>query len=141
MFSSLCCQISLKQHVSVTAFVIVCLVSGATKAADIEITMTVIAPIGAPTSYSVTGPQDMTVEQAIQRAKIKYTAAWYPNPPGYAVLSINGFPPIITAELSRPFWWLCINDKSAQEGISSLKISDHDKIDWRYSMDGHCPSD
>lgn len=88
--------------------------------------------IAGDASYSISVIRDSSIYDAmmtLSASSIKpfiFEAENYPGL-GYFIKSING-----VKNSDGYYWTLYINDKYATAGASSYKLSDGDKIEWRY---------
>ena len=78
----------------------------------------------------------------MKAAEMAFTVTWYPSVPGYAAMIIDGHPDSTSGNLGDEFWWLCVNEASATEGMAQM-IGGGDKLSWNFvSKDkGGCPKD
>jgi len=107
-------------------------------------TITLHMPDGSAKSFPVRGQEGITVERAMQLARIRYTVSYYGSV-GYVLMQANDQPPQTNGELKRgePFWLLCVNDRNPHIGMSSVKLKANDRVDWYWTTNGQdkCPMD
>jgi hypothetical protein len=112
-----------------TALAIGLAVGPLAQAQVINATLVVHFPNGTAPSFPVTGQTGMTVEQLMQRAKLKYTATFFPSVGGYALMQVQNVPPQTNGQFGSPFWWLCVNEVSAKLGMSAQTVMNGDEIE------------
>src|SRR5262249_6291851 len=94
-----------------------------------------------PKTYSVQVSPGTTVETTMQQAKMQYTATWFPSVGGYSPMILENTPSTTNGAFGSQYWWLCINEVSAQLGMSAQPDNDGDTIGWYYISDAKCPRD
>lgn len=111
----------------------------ATQSSTITITMNY--PAG-PTTYSANVSGSVTVEQAMQQANMQYNATYFSGL-GYALMLFNGTPASTNGQFGSNYWWLCVNGKSATQGMSSQPVAGGDTVQWYWVTNGSdpCPND
>jgi hypothetical protein len=111
----------------------------ATQSSSITITMNY--PAG-PSTYTANVSGSVTVEQAMQQASMQYNATYFAGL-GYALILFNGTPASTNGTFGSSYWWLCVNGKSATQGMSSQQVSGGDSVQWYWVTNGSdpCPND
>lgn len=107
----------------------------------IKATIVVHETSGQAKTYPVQGSGNLTVEQAMQLAGMKYAVTYFPNLNGYAAIQIDGVPKTTNGNLGSPAWYLCINGMSAHAGMSKQEVADGDQVAWYYTKKFQCPKD
>ena len=112
-------------------------------AASIPITMSFP---GGPSNFTASVSGTVTVEKAMQVAGIKYTATNFSQSLGYALMLFfpspnSPFPASTNGNFGSTFWWLCVNGRSANQGMSFQPVSAGDKILWLWTNRAVCPND
>jgi hypothetical protein len=92
-------------------------------------------------TYRAQIPVGSTVEKAMQQAGMQYTATWYASVGGYALMIAEGTPPSTNGGFGSPFWWLCLNNRSVNSGMSAQPVNDGDRIDWYFITVAKCTGD
>jgi hypothetical protein len=110
-----------------------------TQSSSVIITMNY--PAG-PSTYTANISGPVTVEQAMQQANMQYNATYFAGL-GYALMLFNGTPASTNGQFSSNYWWLCVNGKSATQGMSSQQVMGGDTVQWYWVTNAAdpCPND
>jgi len=74
----------------------------------------------------------------MQRAGINYVTGWRPRL-GNDLLIAEGVPLFTNGGLGSPFWWLCIDGKSPNAGMTNARIpSGRSKVEWFWTTEQAC---
>jgi hypothetical protein len=74
----------------------------------------------------------------MQRAGIHYVTGWSPGR-GNALLIVEGIPFLTNGAPGAPFWWLCIDGRSLNVGMTNARIpSWRSKVEWFWTTEQTC---
>jgi len=111
----------------------------ATQSSSITITMNY--PAG-PSIYTANVSGPVTVERAMQQGNMQYNATYFAGA-GYILMLFNGTLASTNGQFGSDYWWLCVNGKSATQGMSSQQVVGGDTVQWYWVTNGAdpCPND